>query len=105
MAKGMNQEESIMAEQQQALREHKAISAGSLDQLFRQARTHWVCRSEPVPVELLKQAYALASLGPTSANSPPARFVFLTTPQAKRRLRPALTPGDAAKTMPAPPPA
>jgi 3-hydroxypropanoate dehydrogenase len=102
MAKGMNQEESIMAEQQQAVREHKAISAECLDQLFRQARTHWVWRSEPVPVDLLKQAYAVASLGPTSANSSPARFVFITTPAAKERLRPALAPGNVEKTMTAP---
>ena len=38
---------------------------------------------QPVPVELLRKAYELASLGPTSANSSPARFVFLTTPRSK----------------------
>jgi 3-hydroxypropanoate dehydrogenase len=91
-----------MAERQQALRAPKAISAESFDQLFREARTHWVWRSEPVPLELLKQAYALASLGPTSANSSPARFVFITTPEAKERLRPALAPGNVEKTMTAP---
>jgi 3-hydroxypropanoate dehydrogenase len=91
-----------MAESQQALREHKAISAESLDQLFREARTHWVWRPEPVPIELLKQAYELARFGPTSANSSPARFVFITTPEAKERLRPALAPGNVEKTMTAP---
>src|SRR2546429_3586669 len=38
-----------------------------------------VCSSdlpEPVPVELLREAYELARLGPTSANGSPARFVF-----------------------------
>jgi 3-hydroxypropanoate dehydrogenase len=91
-----------MAEQQQALRERKAISAESLNQLFREARTHWVWRPEPVPIELLKEVYDLARFGPTSANSSPARFVFLTTPQAKERLRPALSPGNVDKTMTAP---
>ena len=91
-----------MAESQQVLREHKAISAESLDQLFREARTHWVWRPEPVPMELLKQAYEIARFGPTSANSSPARFVFLTTPAAKERLRPALAPGNVEKTMTAP---
>src|SRR5215469_17919153 len=91
-----------MVEQQQALREHKAISAESQNQLFREARTHWVWRPEPVPVELLKQVYDLARFGPTSANSSPGRFVFLTTPQAKERLRPALAPGNVEKTMTAP---
>jgi 3-hydroxypropanoate dehydrogenase len=91
-----------MAESQQALHEHKQISAESLDQLFRQARTHWVWRPEPVPIELLKEVYDLARFGPTSANSSPARFVFLATPQAKERLRPALSPGNVEKTMAAP---
>jgi 3-hydroxypropanoate dehydrogenase len=87
---------------QQAIGEHKRISADSLDQLFRQARTQNGWRPEAVSAELLKEVYALASLGPTSANSSPARFVFLTTPQAKERLRPALSPGNLDKTMAAP---
>jgi 3-hydroxypropanoate dehydrogenase len=91
-----------MTDSQQALREHKRISVDSLDQLFRQARTHWVWRPEHVPLELLKEVYELARFGPTSANSSPARFVFITTPQAKERLRPALSPGNVEKTMTAP---
>jgi 3-hydroxypropanoate dehydrogenase len=91
-----------MAESQQALREPKAISGESLNQLFREARTHWVWRPEPVPIDLLKQVYDLARFGPTSANSSPARFVFLTTSAAKERLRPALAPGNVEKTMTAP---
>jgi 3-hydroxypropanoate dehydrogenase len=91
-----------MAEQQQVLRTHKRISDESLDQLFRQARTHWVWRPEPVPIELLKEIYNLACWGPTSANSSPARFVFLTTREAKERLRPALSLTNVEKTMTAP---
>jgi 3-hydroxypropanoate dehydrogenase len=91
-----------MAESQHAIREHKKVSAECLDQLFREARTHWVWRPEPVPIELLKEVYDLARFAPTSANSSPARFVFLTTPQAKERLRPALSPGNVEKTMTAP---
>jgi 3-hydroxypropanoate dehydrogenase len=95
-------EESIMAEQQQALGEHKKISDDCMNQLFREARTHWVWRSEPVPIALLKEVYELARFGPTSANSSPARFVFITTPEAKERLRPAIAPGNLEKTMTAP---
>jgi 3-hydroxypropanoate dehydrogenase len=91
-----------MAEQQQALGEHKKISDECMNQLFREARTHWVWRSEPVPIALLKEVYELARFGPTSANSSPARFVFITTPEAKERLRPALAPGNVEKTMTAP---
>jgi len=58
--------------------------------------------SRPVPVELLRKAYELARLGPTSANGSPARFVFLTTPVAKGLLKPVLAPGNVDKTMVAP---
>jgi nitroreductase len=55
-----------------------AISEEALNQLFREGRTHSAWLSEPVPEELLRKIYGLARLGPTSANSCPARFVFLT---------------------------
>jgi 3-hydroxypropanoate dehydrogenase len=87
---------------QQAIGAHKRISDESLDQLFRKARTHWVWRPEPVPIELLKEVYALASLGPTSANTSPARFIFIATPEAKARLLPAVAPGNVEKTQTAP---
>src|SRR3981189_3837814 len=77
-------------------------SQEGLDQLFLEARTHSTWLPEPVPVELLRKAYELARLGPTSANASPARFVFLTTPGAKALLRPVLAPGNVDKTMAAP---
>src|SRR5260370_7705712 len=79
-----------------------SISQEALDQLFREARTHSTWLPEPLPVELLRETYELARLGPTSANCSPARLVFLTTPGAKARLRPALAPGNVDKTMAAP---
>src|SRR5260370_42423676 len=78
------------------------ISKEGLDQLFREARTHAAWLPEPVPVELLREAYELARLGPTSANCSAPRFVFLTTPRAKTRLKPVLAPGTFAKTLAAP---
>jgi 3-hydroxypropanoate dehydrogenase len=78
------------------------ISQEALDQLFYEARTHSTWLPEPVPVELLRKAYELARLGPTSANASPARFVFLTTPGAKALLKPVLAPGNVDKTMAAP---
>ena len=78
------------------------ISQEALDQLFRKARTHSTWIPEPAPVELLRKAYELARLGPTSANGSPARFVFLTTPDAKALLKPVLAPGNVDKTMAAP---
>jgi 3-hydroxypropanoate dehydrogenase len=79
-----------------------SISEDALDQLFRKARTFQAWRAEPVSGDLLHRVYDLTRLGPTSANSCPARFVFLTTPEAKERLRPALAPTNVEKTMTAP---
>jgi 3-hydroxypropanoate dehydrogenase len=78
------------------------ISSNAIDQLFREARTHSAWLPDPVPVELLGEVYKLARLGPTSANSSPARFAFLTTREAKERLRPALAPLNVEKTISAP---
>jgi 3-hydroxypropanoate dehydrogenase len=78
------------------------ISQEGLDQVFREARTHSTWLPEPVPVELLRKAYELARLGPTSANASPGRFVFLTTPGAKALLKSVLAPGNVDKTLAAP---
>jgi 3-hydroxypropanoate dehydrogenase len=74
----------------------------ALDILFRQARTHRNWLPEPVPDELIHQVYELFKLGPTSANSSPARVLFLKTEAAKARLLPALAPGNVEKTRAAP---
>lgn len=74
----------------------------SLKTLFREARSHsaWLGRS--VSDDLLRELYELTKWGPTSANCSPARILFLRTPEAKRRLLPALSPGNVDKTMKAP---
>jgi 3-hydroxypropanoate dehydrogenase len=74
----------------------------ALDQLFRQARSHSAWLDNPVPDDLLRQVYDLMKWGPTSANTSPARFVFLRSRKAKERLKPALAPGNVEKTMKAP---
>jgi 3-hydroxypropanoate dehydrogenase len=78
------------------------LSEPSLDQLFRDARTHSFWQPRPVALETLKEIYDLARMGPTSANTSPARFVFVTTDQAKARLLPAMAPGNLDKTRAAP---
>jgi 3-hydroxypropanoate dehydrogenase len=74
----------------------------ALDILFRQARTHNAWLDKPVGDHLLRQLYELMKFGPTSANSCPARIIFLRTPEAKERLKPALSPTNVDKTMQAP---
>jgi 3-hydroxypropanoate dehydrogenase len=78
------------------------INDSALNQILRDARTYTAWLPKPVPLELLKQAYELARMGPTSANSSPARFVFITGPEAKQRLIPSLAPGNVEKTKAAP---
>ena len=78
------------------------IDDRALDRLFRAARTHNCWREAPVPDEVLQEAYELARMGPTSGNASPMRIVFVRSPEAKARLRPALSAGNLAKTMAAP---
>jgi 3-hydroxypropanoate dehydrogenase len=72
------------------------------DLLFREARTHNKFTSEPVPDATLHELYDILKYGPTSANSSPARFVFVRTPEGKEKLKPALSAGNLDKTMAAP---
>ena len=74
----------------------------ALNVLFRMARTHYSWTDAPVTDETLHALYDLVKFGPTSANSSPARFVFLRTPEARARLRPALSAGNVDKAMSAP---
>jgi 3-hydroxypropanoate dehydrogenase len=75
----------------------------ALDALFREARTAYRWKPDPVPDETLHALYDLAKLGPTSANSSPARFLFLREGSERRSLlKEALSPGNVEKTMTAP---
>lgn len=85
-----------------ASKQAKRLSQDAIDQLFHNARTHNAWRDRPVPTGLLQDLYDLARMGPTSANASPGRFVFLTTPEAKARLIPALSPTNVDKTKAAP---
>jgi 3-hydroxypropanoate dehydrogenase len=78
------------------------IDITSLNQMFLNARTANGFTGQPVPAELLQEVYEIAKFGPTSMNTQPARYVFLTTPQAKARLAPALSAGNVEKTNSAP---
>ena len=77
-------------------------SSVCLDQLFIKARTANGFTGEPVPLELLKEAYDIAKMGATSMNTQPTRYVFLISPESRARLLPALIPGNLDKTRTAP---
>ncbi|MGH8493041.1 MAG: malonic semialdehyde reductase [Moraxellaceae bacterium] len=79
-----------------------ALNDAALKQLFTEARTHNGWLEKPVSDELLQQLYELTVMGPTSANTQPARIVFVKSAEAKARLKPFLAPGNLDKTMSAP---
>jgi 3-hydroxypropanoate dehydrogenase len=93
--------ETTMTQTQEATQSTR-VSDEALDQIFREARTQNAWLPKRVPAELLREVYDLARLGPTSANSTPARFVFLESAAAKARLVPALSPNNVEKTKAAP---
>ena len=78
------------------------IDDAGLDLLFREARTHNKWQDRDVSEETLHKLYDVVKYGPTSANSSPARFVFLRSKEAKSRLAPALSSGNMEKTLSAP---
>jgi len=82
-------------------RVHKLDDAGA-DLLFHQAKTCYGWLKRKVPEVLLHRLVELSLLPPTSANSSPARFVFVTTTEGKEKLKPCLSSGNVAKTMAAP---
>lgn len=74
----------------------------TMDQLFREARTHNHWTSVEVSDTTLKALFDLLKMGPTSANAGPARFVFVKSQEAKEKLKPHLDGGNVEKTMAAP---
>ena len=74
----------------------------ALDILFRGARSFSYWKDTPVTDEELEQIYELMKMGPTAANSCPARLLFITSEEAKAKLKPCLDEGNVAKSMSAP---
>jgi len=81
---------------------HTPLDELAFDQLFRTARTYNHFLPREVSDDTLNALYDLLKWGPTSANSTPARFVFVKSAAAKQKLEPALSEGNRAKTMAAP---
>jgi 3-hydroxypropanoate dehydrogenase len=84
------------------LKKNRVIDEHALRTLFTEARTANGFLDAPVSRELLERVVEIAELGPTSANSLPVRYVFVTSPEAKERLKPCVGPSNLAKTMAAP---
>jgi 3-hydroxypropanoate dehydrogenase len=80
----------------------KALDDAALDILFREARSYNRWSPEAVPHKTLHDLYELLKWGPTSANSSPARFVFVTSAAAKATLVGCVAPGNVVKVEQAP---
>jgi 3-hydroxypropanoate dehydrogenase len=78
------------------------IDDKALGLLFNDARTANGWLAGEVSDAQLRRIFDLMKMGPTAANSQPARFLFLRSAAAKERLRPALSPTNIDKTMSAP---
>jgi len=78
------------------------LDSQSLDQLFLKARTHKAWTNRPVSDQQLRELYDLLKMGPTSANTGPARFVWVKSPEGKARLAAAAMPGNQAAILAAP---
>ena len=105
----MNEQIAIEAQRetaQKAVRDLRdrvgKLDDGAIDLILRNARSHYAWTDRPVGEETLRAIYEIASAGPTSMNTCPARFVFLTSAADKERLVPALKPANVPKVMTAP---
>lgn len=90
-----------MAFDSQTVRD-QPLAEPALAQLFTEARTRNGWSDRPVPEALLRRLYGLTKFGPTAVNTTPARFVFLTSPEARARMLPLLSEGNRAKSAQAP---
>jgi len=80
----------------------RPIDDHSLDQLFRNARSHSAWTDQPVTEVDLRAIYELTRLGATSANCSPARFVWVTSDEGKAKLQSLVSATNAAKVVKAP---
>jgi len=78
------------------------LDTAALAQLFTEARTRNGWKSDPVPEAVLRELYDLVKFGPTAANSTPARFVFVTSPEAKEKLAALSSGSNGPKILAAP---
>jgi 3-hydroxypropanoate dehydrogenase len=79
-----------------------AVSAQSLDQIFRSARTYNGWTDTPVEEGMVRDLYDILKWGPTSANSSPARFVWVRSPEGKAKLAGLASEKNRPKILEAP---
>jgi len=79
-----------------------ALNDPSLDQIFRAARTPNGWTDRPVGDDTVREIYDLLKWGPTSANSSPARFVWVRSADGKATLAELAAQKNKPKILKAP---
>jgi 3-hydroxypropanoate dehydrogenase len=78
------------------------LSDRDLDLIFREARTYYSWAETAVGDVQIEAIYDLLRMGPTSANSSPARFIFCRSDSARERLAACVSAANAPKVRAAP---
>lgn len=78
------------------------LSDNDLDLIFRNARSYNGYDDRPVTRVQIEAIYDLLKMGPTSANTQPARFVFCLSQESKDKLADCASEGNAPKIRQAP---
>jgi 3-hydroxypropanoate dehydrogenase len=78
------------------------LDSHALDQLFRAARTRNAWTDRPVSEADIRELYELMKMGPTSANSCPARFVWVRSDAGKDQLAQCAGDNNKEKILSAP---
>jgi 3-hydroxypropanoate dehydrogenase len=79
-----------------------AVSTEALDQIFRTARTYNEWQETDVDERIVRDLYDLLKWGPTSANTGPARFVWVRTTEGKAKLAALAAENNRSKILAAP---
>jgi len=89
--------------QYRELRERiSALDDDAIELVLSGARSHYAWKDKPVSNELLETIYNITAAGATSMNCCPARFVFIRSDDAKKRLAKSLKEKNIEKVMSAP---
>jgi 3-hydroxypropanoate dehydrogenase len=81
---------------------NRALDSAALETLFRSARSYNGWLPDPISEAAIRDIYELARMGPTSANSNPARFVWAHSKAAKEKVAACVLPGNQNKVLTAP---
>ncbi len=78
------------------------LDQDSIDLILGDVRSHYAWTDRPVPLDMLRTLFDIVIAGPTSMNTCPARFIFVTSDAAKDKLALSLKEKNIEKMRAAP---